>query len=110
MEHDKYMQVRAELTGLVDAMQAAWAHGDGSAFLARLNIVRAEARRHHFHAVVDLLGALEQAAHISLMRADGGRAISGYLDRIGDAVGCAEADPAMCEAILASVAVRQLGC
>ena len=108
LDQDRYTLVRAELIGLTDSMRTAWRRGDTRTFLARLSVIRARARRHHFHALVDLLSVLERTLQNIMVGRGNTQAISCYLDRIEDAMECREADAVAREVILASVAVRHL--
>lgn len=99
---------RAELATLADAMLTAWTRHDLREFHSRLGVMRVRARRHHMHALVALLGAMETSLQVAKASMVPWNTLRWYLDRIDDALGCAPDDMAATEAILASIAVLRV--
>lgn len=107
--NDRQQRARSEFEPLIGAMLAAWNRRDIEEFRARLELLRARARRNQFHVVVALLGAIESTVQRSTERGGGCAVLRWYFDRIDDALACDPADASACEAVLASVAVLRAG-
>lgn len=101
-EADAMMLVRAELCERLAALRIVSSRIAARDFAAAIAAIRCTAAAYGLTPVVRLAEALERAPLAGECR----RATELYLDRLGDAIGCARLDEAASEALLASVSVR----
>ena len=106
MNHDQNLFVQAEMRSLLDHMPAEWASRNPVLFLAHLDHVRQQATQYRLAALRDLSCALESALHPG--RHGGGVTTIArlYLEAMRATLDCGEINPAMTEALMASVALR----
>ena len=101
-ERDGMMLVRADLCDRIETLQRAAEAMSVRDFVQKLGTLRTLARAYNLVPVVALADALERAVRNEPRHCPAGI----YFDRLRDAIGCAPADEAASQAMLASISVR----
>lgn len=101
-ELDGMLVVRGELCDRLDSLQQAFAGAGVRDFAQRLGAIRTMAAAYGMIPVVCLCDALDRAVRSQPRGCPAGL----YFERLRDAIGCAAADDATSEALLASISIR----